>query len=395
MMPGMDGFEAVRAIKNNPDTATIPVMMYTSKGGDLYLGQARALGAVGVLPKTVAPAELFESLQRLGLVEERRSDARALEEDDASERAEDISWPVAPSGPFLEPGMQQPELSLDMNQLDAHVRSLLDEQRVEIRKDMLLSMETVTRQAGSKLNKELDERLDSVAARQGPPKRSSPLPLIVLIVLLFLSMAWNLILNRQKVEPAVASGKETQLEVTQQAERAVARLKALQTETLDLLTHSWKALGWAINQSLEYPYDEIALDQQRIDIVEQLLQRLTAAGYRGKVILETHSGEFCLMGDQDSGFRLPPADTSVNQCEFIGNPVQPAESPAAHQSLQFANFITSTPLLEQDAYTLEVVARPRAEPLYEYPAKTAETAAQAWNEAAASNNRVILRLEPE
>ena len=50
MMPGMDGFEAVRAIKNNPQTATIPVMMYTSKGGDLYLGQARALGAVGVLP---------------------------------------------------------------------------------------------------------------------------------------------------------------------------------------------------------------------------------------------------------------------------------------------------------------------------------------------------------
>ena len=42
MMPGMDGFQAVQAIKNNPRTATIPIMMYTSQEGELYLGQARA-----------------------------------------------------------------------------------------------------------------------------------------------------------------------------------------------------------------------------------------------------------------------------------------------------------------------------------------------------------------
>ena len=56
MMPGMDGFQAVQAIKNNPRTATIPIMMYTSQEGELYVGQARALGAVGVLPKQVKPA---------------------------------------------------------------------------------------------------------------------------------------------------------------------------------------------------------------------------------------------------------------------------------------------------------------------------------------------------
>src|SRR6201999_2411932 len=42
LMPGMDGFQAVQAIKNNPRTATIPIMMYTSQEGELYLGQARA-----------------------------------------------------------------------------------------------------------------------------------------------------------------------------------------------------------------------------------------------------------------------------------------------------------------------------------------------------------------
>ena len=69
----MDGFEAVEAIKSNPATATIPIMMYTSKGGDLYVSQARALGAIGILPKQVQPAELFTVLENLGLVKNRRA----------------------------------------------------------------------------------------------------------------------------------------------------------------------------------------------------------------------------------------------------------------------------------------------------------------------------------
>jgi len=41
LMPGMDGFQAVQAIKNDPRTATIPILMYTSQEGELYLSQWR------------------------------------------------------------------------------------------------------------------------------------------------------------------------------------------------------------------------------------------------------------------------------------------------------------------------------------------------------------------
>ena len=58
LMPGMDGFQAIAAIKGNPDTAMIPVVMYTSQEGELYVSQARALGAVGVLPKTVKQSDV-------------------------------------------------------------------------------------------------------------------------------------------------------------------------------------------------------------------------------------------------------------------------------------------------------------------------------------------------
>src|SRR5262249_13359141 len=73
MMPGMDGLQAVRAIKNDPRTATIPIMMYTSQEGEVYLGQARALGALGVLPKQIKPADVSKVLYQLHLVPDRRT----------------------------------------------------------------------------------------------------------------------------------------------------------------------------------------------------------------------------------------------------------------------------------------------------------------------------------
>jgi CheY-like chemotaxis protein len=70
LMPGMDGFQAVQAIKNNPLTATIPIMMYTSQEGELYLSQARALGAIGVLPKQTKHTDVSKALDQLRLLGE-------------------------------------------------------------------------------------------------------------------------------------------------------------------------------------------------------------------------------------------------------------------------------------------------------------------------------------
>src|SRR6186713_3548423 len=76
MMPGMDGFQAVQTIKNNPRTSAIPILMYTSQEGDLYLGQARALGAEGVLPKQIKQSDVTKMLFQLRLVEDRRGEER-------------------------------------------------------------------------------------------------------------------------------------------------------------------------------------------------------------------------------------------------------------------------------------------------------------------------------
>ncbi len=69
LMPGMDGFQAMQAIKKDPRTAGIPVLMYTSQEGELYLGQARALGAAGVLRKGAADTEVRALLEELMVTE--------------------------------------------------------------------------------------------------------------------------------------------------------------------------------------------------------------------------------------------------------------------------------------------------------------------------------------
>src|SRR5512134_1544469 len=87
LMPGMDGFQAVQAIKADPLTATIPLMMYTSQQGELYVSQARALGAVGVLPKTVRPVDVSRVLYQLRLLPDRRQDRSALFDERAAAAA--------------------------------------------------------------------------------------------------------------------------------------------------------------------------------------------------------------------------------------------------------------------------------------------------------------------
>ena len=126
LMPGMDGFEAVSAIKRNPQTATIPIMMYTSQEGEVYVGQARALGAVGVLPKKVAPVEVSKVLQSLHII-------GAEKQEQSGEQAPPTN---ETSGEFaaLEP------LNQDLRTL---IQDLFEQQRAVIRRDLLDNYEAI------------------------------------------------------------------------------------------------------------------------------------------------------------------------------------------------------------------------------------------------------------
>ena len=65
MMPGMDGFQATRTIKGDPNTAHIPVIMCTSNDQAEYVQEAKRIGSVGILPKPPTTEKLTEILDAL------------------------------------------------------------------------------------------------------------------------------------------------------------------------------------------------------------------------------------------------------------------------------------------------------------------------------------------
>jgi DNA-binding response OmpR family regulator len=51
MMPGMDGVEACRRIRSNPETADIPILMFSALSGDDDVERARLAGANHLITK--------------------------------------------------------------------------------------------------------------------------------------------------------------------------------------------------------------------------------------------------------------------------------------------------------------------------------------------------------
>lgn len=97
IMPGMDGFQVLEQLKNNPVTEAIPVVMYTSQAAPKYTLEAMALGAVGVMPKQVSNTLLSQMLDRA----EQYRQGLLFSESHPSEGAADGLSSVKPLGEIL------------------------------------------------------------------------------------------------------------------------------------------------------------------------------------------------------------------------------------------------------------------------------------------------------
>lgn len=65
LMPGMNGVEATKAIKSNPDTADIPIIMCTSKKSQSFMDEARNFGVYNILTKPPEDDGLNQMLAQL------------------------------------------------------------------------------------------------------------------------------------------------------------------------------------------------------------------------------------------------------------------------------------------------------------------------------------------
>jgi two-component system phosphate regulon response regulator PhoB len=65
MMPGISGLAVVQALRQDPATADMPIVMLTAKGQDTDRAQGQALGVQAYLVKPFSPLELLEKVQTI------------------------------------------------------------------------------------------------------------------------------------------------------------------------------------------------------------------------------------------------------------------------------------------------------------------------------------------
>jgi CheY-like chemotaxis protein len=422
-MPGMDGLETVVAIKSNPRTATIPVMMYTAKEGEVYVSQARALGAIGVLPKQVQPGVLEEMLQKLGLLREEGLDAAVGPAPNEPPRvvppaAAPAAAPAGAVAGTTEPpraAERAPERYVedavdpdyDQQALGASVQALitrvLNEQHVRLRSDILSAHRDFARQVAAEiLAKEHSDTLpESEVPAATPPARTRRLSAAWLLLLPLLALGglhWQLIGERDGL-----AGEATRLRsAVTQNELELASLRNAQAVDLDAERERAGSryedligvVEWALNQDGVVGFDEPAFDDRRAAELETLLADLVDAGFRGTVRLESHLGAFCLANEPDGGDGLAAADSSIDDCARVGHPLDESTSVEARQSAAFASFMASSPLLTDSGIEVQLVAHDRDSSEAALPMPASILTAGEWNEAARRNHRVRYLFVP-
>ncbi len=386
-MPGMDGLEAVSTIKSNPATASIPIMMYTAQKGEVYVGQARALGAAGVLPKQIEPVEISRVLESLRIISndtERRSGADDTEVIDAS---------VSGGYPNLE--------SFDQNLRDL-MHDLFDQQRSILRRDLLDSHEVIAARVADEI------RPPEIAAgdlMEPTPKKDLPAPLqwltvaLAIIAMIFVWLYWQ---SEKGWE--VTRNQNARLLQTLAEQRAIETQGTLQVQRqfddYQQALNSAQAVAlssikWAANQSSHYSIDELPMGDFRLSVITELSNQLMALDYRGLVRIEAHVGDFCMSITGPDGYAQAPADLPAIQCDRIGFESVEAYELGLRQSVGFANFISLADERTNGKIRFEVISSGNSKPLLDYPATTEGETASTWNKIAASNHRVEISLHPE
>ncbi|HEY2590602.1 MAG TPA: response regulator [Steroidobacteraceae bacterium] len=414
MMPGMDGFQAVQTIKNNPRTATIPIMMYTSQEGELYVGQARALGAVGVLPKQIKPADVSKVLYQLHLLQDRRSTEQSTFRPVSAGDVESDE-PDSPVPDYA--GFAAHHSSVAARPL---TEAALREQIGELRRAFGAALENQIEGLKSELHAAAGDftRTDAfVSAAVETPKRGQPWTALAAALAGVIAVASLVIAAEQAAHMRALTAQIAALRTSlggleheagtlgrsapsvvpsgsgSGGEAASDDADANPSEGAPAASGAAFRGAPATRPVVEVvPYGEDPFSGPRLDSVRQLFDRLAAQGYRGVVEVREFSGRFCLAGNATDGYALAPDEAAYARCDVIGGSLPRDDSGAPRVSVAFADLAAELRSASHGAIDVQVVSGDDRATLVAYPPISDSLTAGEWNRAAGANNRIEIRL---
>ena len=375
MMPGMDGFQAVQAIKSDPKTATIPILMYTSKDEGVYVNQARALGAVGVLPKKLKPVQLEKVLVQLKLVPLKAPEQLKKTPKPIVQTAEVSLQPDAKGSPHsLEELARSASEEQEKDSMRLLFRQLFSEQRDSIKQDQWQLVAAMS---------------DQVTPIVFAARNKMAFWQVVALSGLFVFLVSILVLLYGLVSSNDSQQQELLIQISEQKSNLLSLEKSFESAQLNqqyaaeslAKELNVKPIEWAINHNSQLSFYQPLNSTSTLNYVTQLINQLDDFGFNGSLYIQFHSGRFCQQMLENKQQTLVSAEKNISQCEFD---LQSTNSDTV--LAEFESFLAGiNQTMPNIKVTFESVGGQFM--LQDYPEISADVTAGQWNKVATINNR--------
>ncbi|MBL3601445.1 MAG: response regulator [gamma proteobacterium endosymbiont of Lamellibrachia anaximandri] len=406
-MPGMDGYQTLRVLKSNTRTSKIPVMMYTSREEGLTVSQARALGAVGVLPKLMGKEEVQSAMEQLNLLTAHESTEVVLEHVEDFDVESSATHEVSEGDAGMEASIKSVESVRNHDQTRKRIARMLAHQHRLINQEFqAISQET---------RQNLLQRFDDVEGKLSEARllldkkagRLSNGGLLVLLLflgaLIFWSMGKESDLEQIKYASQLAALKQERGRLSDQVnmlEQLAVKQESIVFQQISPLNKGnaqdnkalVRALEWAVNREGAFAYNHVPFGDERVAWLSQVLEHLTAAGFRGILSLRAHMGNFCLQrGDQEL-LHLADAGTKMSECIFSRDISATEGVQTIVQTIGFSNYLDTTLSLADGTIEVEVGLSGYDDPVAPYTNPYLVENAGVWNKVAAQNQHISVTL---
>lgn len=422
LMPGMDGFRALQIIKSHPETAMIPVIMYTSKSGDVYTGQARALGALDVVSKdTINATDLSKVMKAIhifpGATKETKP-AASVESVELIAAANQVSDPATADFPFepISRAKAQNQAELDQaRNLElrlSHLEHSLEDNRRFITSRVVRELQGLRQNLRQEFSDIIAHAPTAPAAPANlpdpaippePPANRGGFSISLLLIFLLLGVVVFYVI---KMSSSLAETQNQQQLLNEQLSNFNSQAgkeedspsPALQTlnrqQQLVAQQYANKAfledLTWAFNQSGTINFQQNNLDPRAAVRAYEFINRLIGKGFAGTIAVDLFVGDFCLAINPLGQAELAPTNTTLSNC-MLSNEAYNLERVQDNYIREMEDALDNLARDNADKIQIAIKAYPGPEP---YPDRIPIVPAGDWNNIAQRNNRMEIHLAP-
>lgn len=446
-MEGMDGFEALKIIKANPSTAMIPVIMYTSQSGDVYVGRAHALGALDILSKEVIkPSSLEAVLAKLKIhrmdtqenTDETSSNISTSSEtgvtleaaaadttsstahtpiESPHENENEVQAVSQVNEPLNTPTPSEPEQAPtdkrdddkvksteEISELRNQVARLFELHIADVRTQVTENTKFMVRRLTSEIKsatatkrnaEAVDSEFEAGRINDTQSQRSlAPLYVLLTVILIIVTA-----LSIKTFQPTIQSDGATQADMSEiKSElQALAKRPSI-NDSMPLIPGPpidmyglIEAIGIAADLDAQFPFGVPPINSDNQLIIQTLIEKMDFSGFKGFVEISVHFGNFCVTASSNGDWVLAKENSLAEQCVFTND--QPVETQETWLAQAYSDLEALSDPIKRGDIELAVSLAPSLPNKHDYPDLQQNTTAAQWNSIALKNNYLSIRFE--